>query len=196
MTPEQKEARKLYMKKYRELNKEKTKAYMKEYTEVNKDGLKKKRKKYYEKNKCVIADKIKSYQKVNKDKINKNKNIYRKNKRQTDELYNLKHCIRALITMSFNEKGLKKLSRTSDILGCSFEQFKQHIESKFESWMNWQNKGLYNGELNYGWDIDHIIPLSSAKTEEDVIKLNHYSNLRPLCSKVNRDIKRDNFLIS
>ena len=57
--------------------------------------------------------------------------------------------------------------------------------------MTWENKGLYNGELNHGWDIDHIIPLSTALTEEDLVKLNHYTNLQPLCSKVNRDIKRD-----
>lgn len=60
--------------------------------------------------------------------------------------------------------------------------------------MNWENRGLYNGELNYGWDIDHIIPLSSARTEEDVIRLNHYTNLQPLCSKMNRDIKRSNVI--
>ena len=58
--------------------------------------------------------------------------------------------------------------------------------------MTWENKGLYNGELNYGWDIDHIIPVSSGKTEDDMIKLNHYTNLQPLCSKINRDIKRNN----
>jgi hypothetical protein len=58
--------------------------------------------------------------------------------------------------------------------------------------MTWENRGLYNGELNYGWDIDHIIPLSSAKTEEEVKKLNHHTNLQPLCSKTNRDIKRNN----
>ena len=57
--------------------------------------------------------------------------------------------------------------------------------------MNWDNRGLYNGELNYGWDIDHIIPISSAKNENDIIRLNHYSNLQPLCSKINRDIKKD-----
>ena len=38
----------------------------------------------------------------------------------------------------------------------------------------------------------HIIPLSSAKTEEELVKLNHYVNLQPLCSKVNRDIKKNN----
>ena len=64
-------------------------------------------------------------------------------------------------------------------------------ESKFESWMTWDNYGLYNGELNYGWDIDHIIPLASTKTEEDIIRLNHHENLQPLCSKVNRYIKKD-----
>ena len=57
--------------------------------------------------------------------------------------------------------------------------------------MTWENYGLYNGELNYGWDIDHIIPQSYGNTEEEIIKLNHYTNLQPLCSKVNRDIKRN-----
>jgi hypothetical protein len=50
---------------------------------------------------------------------------------------------------------------------------------------------MYNKELNYGWDIDHIIPVSSATSEEEVIKLNHYTNLQPLCSKINRNIKKD-----
>ena len=58
--------------------------------------------------------------------------------------------------------------------------------------MNWENKGKYNGELYYGWDLDHIIPLSNAINEKDIVKLNHFSNLQPLCSKINRDIKKDN----
>jgi hypothetical protein len=42
-----------------------------------------------------------------------------------------------------------------------------------------------------GWDIDHIVPLCTAKSPEEVLSLNHYTNLRPLCSHVNRNIKRD-----
>jgi hypothetical protein len=57
-------------------------------------------------------------------------------------------------------------------LGCSFEELKLYLESKFEPWMDWNNQGLYNGEFDYGWDIDHILPISIAITEEDVIKLN------------------------
>lgn len=58
--------------------------------------------------------------------------------------------------------------------------------------MTWNNYGLYNGTEKYGWDIDHVIPLSSALNENELLKLNHFSNLKPLCSKVNRDIKRAN----
>lgn len=57
--------------------------------------------------------------------------------------------------------------------------------------MTWENRGMYNGELNYGWDIDHKIPLATAINEEDIIRLNHYTNLQPLCSYTNRHIKRD-----
>jgi hypothetical protein len=59
--------------------------------------------------------------------------------------------------------------------------------------MNWENRGLFNGKLKYGWDIDHIIPLASAKNEEDLIKLSHYTNLQPLCGYTNRYIKKDKF---
>ena len=57
--------------------------------------------------------------------------------------------------------------------------------------MTWENRGLYNGTEGYGWDIDHIIPVSKATTEDDVIKLNHHTNLQPLCSYINRVVKKD-----
>ena len=59
--------------------------------------------------------------------------------------------------------------------------------------MSWDNYGKYNGELNHGWDIDHIVPSSSALTEDELVKLNHFSNLQPLCSKTNRDIKKNHY---
>jgi hypothetical protein len=43
--------------------------------------------------------------------------------------------------------------------------------------MNWNNHGK--------WHIDHMIPISSAKNEEEVLKLNHYTNLQPLWAKEN-----------
>ena len=115
-------------------------------------------------------------------------------KRMEDPLYKLK--------VSFSRRLNKLLKRIKanrstnkpyylDKLGCSFEEFKIYLESKFEDWMTWENYGLYNGELNYGWDIDHIIPSVTAKTEDDIYNLSHYTNLQPLCSRINRDIKKD-----
>jgi 5-methylcytosine-specific restriction endonuclease McrA len=59
--------------------------------------------------------------------------------------------------------------------------------------MNWDNYGNTCGtELKYNcsWDLDHIVPISYAKTEEEIYILNHWSNFQPLCSKINRDIKK------
>lgn len=60
-----------------------------------------------------------------------------------------------------------------------------YIEEKFESWMNWNNNGMYTSNYNETWHLDHIIPISKALNEEDIIKLNHYTNFQPLCSKKN-----------
>jgi hypothetical protein len=94
--------------------------------------------------------------------------------------------------MSFIRKGFSKKSKTFEILGCTFEEFKIHIEKQFKPWMNWENRGKYNGKINFGWDLDHIIPIYKAKTEEEIFHLNHYTNFQPLCSKINRDIKNNN----
>jgi uncharacterized Zn finger protein (UPF0148 family) len=153
-------------------------AHNKEYREENKEVLKEQSKKWYERTKVSRRD---------------HKAKYYRERRKTDLMFALKSSLGRLIRTSINRSGYKKNSKTNEILGCSYDYFKQYLEFQFEPWMNWNNRGRYNGELNYGWDIDHIIPLESAKTEEDVIKLNHYTNLKPLCSKINRDIKRNKF---
>lgn len=53
--------------------------------------------------------------------------------------------------------------------------------------MNWSNHGKYTGNYNETWQLDHIIPMSSAENETDVILLNHYTNFQPICSKVNNE---------
>lgn len=118
---------------------------------------------------------------------------YKKNKRE-DPLYVFQQSISSMIRKSFRRKNLNKKGKTNFILGCSYDEFLIYIESQFESWMTWENRGLYNGTFNYGWDIDHKIPLSTAKTQDELIKLNHFSNLQPLCSHYNRNIKKDNII--
>ena len=57
--------------------------------------------------------------------------------------------------------------------------------------MNWENHGQCTDIYNKTWNYDHIIPLCSAKNEEELIKLNHYTNIQPLCSRVNQIDKKD-----
>jgi hypothetical protein len=130
----------------------------------------------------------------NKDTVRKKHIDYTKKRMQSDPLFRLGLSIRKLINIHIKTNGYTKKSRTHEILGCSFQEFKSYIESKFQPWMNWDNygnpkDGIY--ELNKTWDFDHIIPISSAKTEEELIKLNHYTNLQPLCSLTNRNIKKN-----
>jgi hypothetical protein len=198
-----------YFKEYSEKNKKKLKEYKKSYREENREEINENRRKYREENKEKINEYQREYRKNNKEKF---KNYYEENKeyynkrykekrksyirnyfrirKQKDPLFRLSCNIRRLVSNSIN-KEYEKNSKTEEILGCNFKEFKIHLESKFEDWMNWENYGIYDGEFGSGWDIDHIIPLSSANTEEEIIKLNNYINLQPLCSKVNRDIKRD-----
>ena len=180
------------LKQIREENKGKysfDKEYYKNVNQERKDYLKS----YYQENKEKIKLNKKEYQENNKEKLKEYRREYKKTKKQNDKLFKLKLDVSKLILQTLKNNGYSKNTKTYDILGCSFEDFKLHLESQFESWMNWDNKGKYNGELNYGWDIDHVIPVSSAKTQEEIIKLNHYTNLQPLCSYTNRVIKRDNF---
>lgn len=145
--------------------------------------------KYYYTNLEKIKKRKKEYYIENKEKIQDYHKRYTKNRRTNDDLYKLSINIRVLIGASFRNKGLKKSAKTVNILGCSVPEFKKYIESKWEDWMNWENYGKYNGEFSHGWDLDHIIPVNTAKTKEDLIRLNYFKNLQPLCSKINRDIK-------
>lgn len=190
---ERKEARKIEAKKYYD------KIRKKPLTEEEKEIIKKERiekrkqyeKEYYKKNRVKILNKSKEYFKANKeDKQYKNNKRY-KERRDLNPDFKLATNIKRNIRSILKKNGLQKHCKTILILGCSYEEFKQHIESQFLPWMNWDNYGKYNGSEGHGWDIDHIIPLSTAKTEDDVIRLNHYTNLQPLCSYINRVIKRD-----
>ena len=119
----------------------------------------------------------------NRIKINENERI----RMQNDILYRVFRKIKSTIFGAIKNGGYTKKSRTYEILGCSYEDFMIYIESQFESWMEWSNHGVYTGNYNETWQYDHIIPISSAMSEEEILKLNHYTNFQPLCSKQNSD---------
>ena len=194
-----KECVKDIQKKYKEAPgfKEKQKEYdKKRYDELREQILQRKRE-YHIENRETILIKKKEYRDrpENKERLKEYSAIYRIENKEKFYKYRREnpHCIawRSILHSTLKRLGTFKQDHTINMLGYSALELKNHIENLFTEGMSWKNYGLYNGELNHGWDIDHIIPLASAKTVEDVLRLNHYTNLQPLCSKVNRDIKKD-----
>ncbi len=171
-------------KAYHEANKEKIAAQSKAYHEANKEKIAERKKAYKQSNKEKIAAQNKAYREDNKEKIvayredNKEKiAAYCRARRKSDLIYNLSCRCRGRIRAAIRAKRLKKTTKTAEMLGCDWDFLKSHIESQFKNGMSWENRDK--------WHIDHIIPLASASSEDDVIKLSHFSNLQPLWAEEN-----------
>lgn len=89
-------------------------------------------------------------------------------------LFKIKRNMSRRLNLALHLKLYKKDTLFIKILGCSLEKLKLHLENQFQPGMMWENYG------QKGWHIDHKIPLSSAKTKEELYQLCHYSNLQPL----------------
>lgn len=181
-----KACQKKYLSEYYSDNKDDINAKNGEWKKNNKEYLSEKSKNYYQENKESILIKRKEYIKNNKDINRERKRKYYKNnsksildkkkkyiskRKKQDKLFHLTLSIRSLIKNSFRKRNFSK-SKTSEILGCSYEEFKSYIESKFIDGMSWDNYG--------DWHLDHKIPISWAKNECDVYTLNHHTNFQPM----------------
>lgn len=140
----------------------------KEYRKNNREILNNKKRIYYEKNKELekkrAKNRVRDYKKEYSDL-------------RKDSFRTFKYVLRNRTYSAFKNKGYKKSSKTQEMLGVDWEVCKAHIEKKFTEGMNWGNQGK--------WHIDHIIPLASAKNEEELMKLCHYKNLQPLWAEDN-----------
>jgi hypothetical protein len=167
---------------YYKNNTEKVLSNVKTYRDSNIGKVKKWRADYYINNSEKIKEKSKNWRKENKEK----RNYQEKNKRENDIIYKLIHNLRCRTNTYFKKKNIDRKSKTFEIIGCSPVFLKEHLEKKFTEGMSWDKMGKYI-------HIDHIIPLSSAKIEEDLIKLCHYTNLQPLWAEDN--LKKNNKII-
>ena len=151
-------------KEWHESNKEKINKYYKEYRELNREKAVEYQKQWY---------------KFNKENAIKRRKEYNNVRLKTDYIFKFKHNVRVLIRNSFKRGNnqLRKDAKTEVILGCTIEEFISYIETQFKQGMSFDNHGE--------WHLDHVIPLAIAKTEEEVIKLNHYTNFQPLWAKEN-----------
>ncbi len=150
----------------------------KKYRLNNKEKIRKSDILYRDNNKHKIRQRIKSWKIING-------NIYEKERIKVDVIFALSKRLRNNIRQSIRNQKYPKTLNTQDILGCSFEEFKIHIENQFVEDMSWENRHL--------WHLDHIYPVSKAIDEEHLLKLNHYTNFQPLWAEDN--IRKSNNII-
>ena len=188
-----KEKRKEYKKEYYQKNKEYVKAKVNQYRIDNNEIIKKRKKKYREENSEKIKLGKKKYREQNPEKLREDNKAWRirnsdyikkfiRNKRLENSLFRLMCNTRSCIKKSYNNKGWSKTSKSQEILGCDWATFEKHL-----------NDNPYGFTIDTeGLDLDHIVPLATATTEEELLSLNHYSNFQLLPSDYNRHVKIDN----
>ena len=154
------------------------------YKQNNKEKIKENNKQWVLKNKKYISDYNKQYNIENKEKkykttqeFFKNNPEYMKswknNKYHNDIQFKIKDNLRSRFYNALLKQH--KIVSILDIIGCSIDNLKNHLETQFLPEMSWEN----HGEI---WEIDHIIPCSHfdlTKIEEQKRCFN-YDNLQPL----------------
>lgn len=132
-------------------------------------------KKWHDENSEEFAKYQSEWSRANRKSVTDQQRRWRE--RQSDE-YKLARSIayRLKIVLS----GVRS-KQVIDALGCSPEELRKHLESKFKPGMTWENHSVT------GWHIDHIRPLCSfdLKDPEQFAKACHYTNLQPLWAKEN-----------
>ena len=104
------------------------------------------------------------------------------NRKISKELVPLVKKIRSLVSHAYTKRDYSKKTSTYSILKCSWKEFKIHLENN-----------PYEFKIDtVDIDLDHIIPISSAKTEKEVLELNHHTNFQLLPKYYNRWVKRTN----
>jgi hypothetical protein len=115
----------------------------------------------------------KQYQKEHKIQLLIYQAKYSKNKLKTEIIFKITKNLRNRFWNAIKKNW--KSGYTLELLGCSVDFLKKHLESQFKEGMSWDNYG------KNGWHIDHIKPLSSfnLNKKEEIYKCWNYKNLQP-----------------
>jgi hypothetical protein len=161
-------------KKYRQENREKIKKYQQE----NPEKIRGQKKRYRQENLEKIRERKKKYRQENREKIREHVKKYRKEREKTDINFRLKKLLRTRVYQYIRAQGASKSQRSEQLLGCTWDEVKIHLEQQWLPKMSWGNHS--NGPGN--WNIDHIRPLSSfdLSDPEQQRQAFHYTNLQPL----------------
>jgi len=173
---------KQYKDQWRRNNSDHIKKYKNQYDSVHTDSLK---------------EYLRKYRKNNKESVAKNRRSYVNERRKLDPVFRLNGIISSVINKSLKKYNTSKNGNSkSKFLPYTIQELKLHLEKQFESWMNWENQGIYdhriwkdNDSSTWKWNIDHIIPRSdlpyASMEDENFKKCWSLENLRPYSAKQN-----------
>ena len=179
------QARREYEARWRAENVDKCTAKTYRWRENNPDKWAEYRRKYYINNIEKVSEQSRKTYLKHKQRYNAITRKYhkdnhvalmqkRKERIEASPLLQFKERIRQLTKGAFYRLKQQKKFRTNDMLGADWQIIKEHFVSQFKDGMTWE--AFIAGEIH----VDHIQPLASAKTEEELIALCHYTNLQPL----------------
>jgi len=169
-------------------NKIKRKRNVNEYYHQNKETLLPKMREYATSAHRIEATKQhkREWYARNKNKAMQSANIRKKERRRTEPNFRLRESISSRIRAAI--KNGSKSSQTLELLGCTIPELREHLETKFQTGMSWDNYGIK------GWHVDHIRPCSSynlSDPDQQRECFNH-TNLQPLWATENLE-KGDRF---
>lgn len=164
-----------YSKQYELDNKEKVIEYHKNYQQVNKEKIQQQKQEYISKNRDKILTYAKEYRENNKEKTQTQIKQWIKTQTKTNPEFKLKERLRNRLYVAITKQKTTKSQSTLDLLGCSIQECRQHLELQFRNGMSWSNHGIV-------WEIDHIKPCSKFDLSniEEQKQCFHYTNLQPL----------------
>lgn len=187
-----KEEKAAVRKAWEEKNKESLRRSSRKYLIKNRHKTKALKRAMYLRHRERILAACKVYREANSKKIserqrawylkNKEHVINRASKRSQEREKidpNFKLLRRLRSRMSNILRGRSKHKTTLDLLGCTLDQLREHLEKRFTEGMTWDNYGK--------WHIDHIRPLASfdLTVPADLEAATHFSNLQPLWAEDN-----------
>lgn len=101
------------------------------------------------------------------------KSAYERKRYRENTLFAIKRRVKVRVrTALLSMFGVSKSKDTNKILGCTGTELLAHL-------------GISSVEELDGNHVDHVCPLSCALTEDEVYKLNHYSNLHIISAAEN-----------
>lgn len=111
--------------------------------------------------------------------LRKRYNEYIKRRYAEEPEFALAFKVRARVYQAIRKGGASKTGRTEDLVGCSFDFLRQHIERQFKGKMSWDAPGSFH--------IDHIVPLAAFDLSDPMqLKVAcNWQNLRPIPPKKN-----------